>query len=191
MKRKLMLGLLFVVMASTVAMAEVDRQGFWVGLGFLDSSIEGDSEDFDVTLPDAGDYSSSSSGWKISGGYRFMKYFGVEASWKDFGEGDDEVGQYDYTVNLESYDFRAVGFLPVGIFDFYASIGYNYWDGEATIEGGGNTAGVSDSSWDLSYGIGAKVTLAEHFGIHLEYDQYDIAAFNDVSSWTLGASWQF
>ena len=117
---------------------------------------------------------ASSSGWKIFGGYNFIKYFGVELTYYDLGSFDEGLFEADVKV----FDLAPRGILPLGErFELFAKLGYSNVDVE----------GIAD--WELMYGAGAGLKLGKKFGIRIEYEAWDVET--SLSAWSIGGYFRF
>jgi OOP family OmpA-OmpF porin len=152
--------------AITPAMAQ--DSGFYVGAGIGDFGVDVDG------------FSGSDTGFKVFGGYQFMKYLGVELEYLDGGTVED----FGTEIDVSGFNLSGMGILPVGEkFNLFAKLGMIFWD--ADVSGGG-----SDSGEDFSWGIGAGYSFTDQFGMRLEYQGFEIEdADGDMIS--LGASWKF
>jgi len=154
-----MLG--FALAHSSAAVAE---EGFFVGgafgNGYLDETIDGNR------------INSDSSAYRIYGGYRFTKYFGVEIGYLDLGTFREtfDVGGTSVPVSVSASGFTlaAIGSLPLSErFSLIGRLGYYFHDSESTVAGV-----VEDSPSDQSpfVGIGLGFDISEVLEINLAYD---------------------
>lgn len=162
---------LFALLASAafaISPAMADDAGFYVGAGIGDFSVEVDGFD------------GSDTGYKVFGGYQFMRFFAVELEYIDGGTVEDG----GLEIDVSGFNLSAMGILPVGErFSLFAKLGMIAWDADAPGIG-------SDSGEDLSWGIGGGYAFTDQFGMRLEYQGFEIEdADGDMIS--LGASWQF
>jgi hypothetical protein len=126
--------------------------------------------------------------FKVLGGYRVMKFFGVEGDYRDMGTQSDNVGGTDMDVATTAIDLFAVGVIPVGTaFEVFGKAGYSMWDADFDISGIGSG---SDDGNDLAYGIGAAYTFGK-FALRMEYEQFDIDNTDNVSMASIGADFRF
>lgn len=187
------------LLGSTLAclsLAQAAEPGFYVGAGIGNAGFEVDGNDPDLGDIDDLDFEGDDVGYKLLAGYRVMPYFGVEASWNDFGTPDDstEVGNVQIETEFETdgFDFSLMGILPIGEhFDAFAKAGYFWWDVEGTATSGGIAEIVQDSGEDLTYGVGAQWNPGDLFGLRAEYQIYDIEGIDDVWFLSLSALFRF
>lgn len=146
-----------------------DREvGVYAGVGAGYAMFE--SEDF-LDEVDNETLDDERIGWQAFAGARFVPWLGVEASYVDFGEADDEGAVFDAngvglalglhlpvhettTLSLRAgqlwWDAGGTGFTPVNEFDFDT-------DGE-----------------DPFYGVGAHFGSSEGLGVSVRYDMYEL-----------------
>jgi len=155
--------------------------GAYVGasIGQSDSSIAGGG--FSV---DSGDTS-----WKILGGYTFMKFMGVEGSYRNLGGVDQTIGTTSISTDTSSMDLFGVGFLPLGKVDLFAKVGYSRIELEATIAVPllpPLSGSVTEN--ELAYGIGANIGFGK-ISVRVEYEAFDTA--ETMSMISAGALFKF
>ncbi len=154
-----MLG--FALAHSSAAVAE---EGFFVGgafgNGYLDETFNGNR------------INSDSSAYRIYGGYRFTKYFGVEIGYLDLGTFREtfDVGGTSVPVSVSASGFTlaAIGSLPLSErFSLIGRLGYYFHDNESSVAGV-----VEDSLSEQSpfVGIGLGFDISEVLEINLAYD---------------------
>lgn len=192
MRLKLFLPILALGFAS---LAQAAEPGFYVGASIGNAGIEVEGNDPDLGDIDDRDFDGDDVGYKLLAGYRFVPYFGVEASWNDFGTPDDatEIGNVPIETEFETdgFDLSLMGILPLGeSFDLFAKAGYFVWDVEGRASSAGVAASVQDDGEDLTYGAGAQWNPGR-FGLRAEYQIYDIESVDDVWFLSLGALFRF
>ena len=162
MKKLLLVGLL--LMMAAAAFPSQAHAGFIFGAGVGSNTVNID-ENFD----------ESDLGWKAFAGFRFIKFFGVEAQYFDTSLDND-----DFEVDLADFGVFGVGALPVGDhFEFTGKVGYHLWD--VDLEDVNLDESASDSDWDFGYGVGAAVIFGEHFGFRVEYEIFEVEDTDDVT----------
>jgi OmpA-OmpF porin, OOP family len=181
------------------------RPGFYGGGGFGQSSFDFRKEGFDagtsVVLASVGvtELDSTSrldnddSGYEFYGGYRFLAWLAVEASFLDFGsvdyhaasdvEADGNVFPVDtvlvdtdFSVDVSGLAVSALGIWPVSErFDLYLRGGIMFGDngvhvrlsdGSTTLSGSG-----THTSENLIWGAGIAVSFLDIYAARLEYRQ--------------------
>jgi OOP family OmpA-OmpF porin len=143
--------------------------GIYVGAGIGDFGV------------DVGGFDGSDTGFKVFGGYRFIKYFAAELEYLDGGTVEDGGLELD----VSGFNVSAVGILPVGgNFDVFAKLGMIFWDADTNGFG-------DDSGEDFSWGIGAGYGFTDQFGMQLEYQGFEIEDTDTVDMISLSATWKF
>ena len=183
MKRWLLgvaLGIFLFVPAALAGEAYV---GASVGQTEIKFSTEGDAPGTEINF-DEGD-----NGFKVFGGFRFVKFFGVEGSYVDLGSPDEDldvpVGT-NLKVDLTAWDAYAVGILPIGeVFEVFGKAGFIWWDADLDISGT-LSASDSDSGSDPAYGVGVAFRLGKLIAIRGEYERFEIEDTDNVSLTSVG-----
>jgi len=135
--------------------------------------------------------SGDDSGWKIVGGYTFMKFVGVEGSYRDLGGLNDTIGTTSFATDLSSLDVYGVGILPLGKVDLFAKVGFSRLDMSATINDPlfPVPLSVSDNANELAYGAGVSIGFAGKYAVRIEYEAFDTV--DTVSMLSAGAVFKF
>ncbi len=152
MTRKLMLLALILSVAAPAAFA-----GGYVGAGVGQAYTE--VKDIDL--------SEDTTGWKIFGGYNFLKWFGVEASYVDFGSVEDS----STSIEAKTLDAFAVAKIPFPVVEPFVKLGYAHVDSTATT----GLTSASDKSWDLAWGAGVGFNILKKLHLRVEYEQFDVS----------------
>jgi hypothetical protein len=138
------------------------------------------------------DYGDSDFAYTFTGGYRFIPYFGIEASYLDSGtpEWDQDfvyVGDLNDTFNVDakidltSYQVSVLGILPFAkIWEVYLRGGVAFWDGDSeqiltsVSDNEVTKLNVDESGADFLLGVGGGVTLGKRWHIRLDYVYFGI-----------------
>ncbi len=154
MKKALVaLSLSTVFAASTAAAAD---QGIYIGANIGQSSTD------TVNLS-----TKTATGFFLTAGYQFIKYFAVEVNYSDFGSptlGTGYVAPAGTSARIDGYGVRAVGMYPFNdMWSVFAKLGYaqTRWTGN-----------VNQNKNDITYGIGGQFNWDRHWGVNLNYDLY-------------------
>jgi OmpA-OmpF porin, OOP family len=158
------------LMAGAAAQAADVQPGFYAGVGIGNGTIEVDEVDFD----------ESDTAFKIFGGYSFNENFAVELTYLDGGAPEMTVSGIGGTGSVEAevtgLNVAALGRIPLAsTFAIFGKIGLTSYDVEATgrinnqviIQG-------SDSSEEITYGIGGAFSFGPSFEMRAEYEMADI-----------------
>ena len=133
-------------------------------------------------------FDESDNSYKVYGGFRFLKFFGVEGSYVDLGAPKDTVGGSDVTIDATAWDAFAVGVLPLGFFEIFGKVGMVAWDSDVKISGTGSD---SDSGTDPAYGVGIAFKLGKLLAIRAEYERLDIEDTDKVDMASVGLDFRF
>lgn len=146
----------------------------------------------DLKVDNLGDsFDLSDTTYKAFVGYRFIKYFGLEGGYVDFGNSNDVDSGIDLSVDATAWDLFAVGILPIGKhFELFGKYGYFQWDRHA------EASGVVISSEDESgnnpvYGGGLAFVFGKHFGVRLEYEKYKMSDVENLTQESAGFEFRF
>ena len=175
---------LLVVVLVLGACTMTAHAGLFLGGSYGDASIN----DSDTSI----EFDSSDGGYKLYGGFTFIKFFAVEASYVDFGSPEDEISAgTDATIDTTGWDAFAVGKLPIGKhFEIFGKLGFIMWDAEATYSGVVN--GSSDESGtDSCYGAGIAFVFGKHFAVRAEYESFGISDIDSLNMTSVGAEFRF
>lgn len=172
MRRFLQIGMIVSLVAVMFPSATHAGQ-FIFGFGAGSNTVKID-EDFD----------ESEIGWKAFAGYRFVKYFGVELQYSDWGNPEDGTTQ----VDLNELAIFAEGIWPAAEhFEAFGKFGYGQWNVNVDDTFSGDL--IEEDEWDIAYGVGIGIPFARHFGFRVEYERYEVEDTDGVSM--LSASFDF
>jgi OOP family OmpA-OmpF porin len=142
------------------------------------------------------------TGFRVFGGYMGNKHFGVELGYADLGKSTFSGTVLGVPVTGDSkataWDLVAVGVLPIGDkFSVFGKLGMYMGDGEFTVTGIGSS---SDTTTDLTYGVGVGFDFTKNLGIRAEWQRYQKVSFassgggnaeGDVDLMSIGILWRF
>ncbi|MDJ0927199.1 MAG: outer membrane beta-barrel protein [Gammaproteobacteria bacterium] len=168
-----------VLAAAPIHAQSVDPGGWYLGGGLGITNVFANEDDSFYGSSDRG---SSDTGFLINGGYRFNRYFAVEAGYLDGGTPSfssdavllsDPAGVFNTNVEQELTAFKAVavGILPfLNIWELYLEGGAAFWDATSSqvltpvIGGTPILRIVDDDGVDflLGLGVGVSITPALH-----------------------------
>jgi OOP family OmpA-OmpF porin len=182
MTRKVMLLALLFVLATGTSMAG-GYLGASAGQSYLKATEETASVDFD----------GDATGWKVFGGWSFLKFLAVEAAYVDFGTVKDDTAGSDIETDATAYEAFVVGKIPIAFFEPFAKFGYANVDSEVA----GTGIGASDNSWDTVYGVGVGFNFSK-IHIRAEYEEYQVSPDydgvepdTDLYMISAGVAWRF
>jgi OOP family OmpA-OmpF porin len=152
--------------SSALAQAQRDRPGWYVGGAFGQADI-GPDED---------------TAWKIFGGYDINRHFAAEIAYSDLGE----VTELGVNTDARAYELSGLLKFPLGNqFSIFGLAGIS----NVKAETSGPLGTVSDDSTELTWGLGAQMSLSPNFGLRAQWQRYETDEEIDVIS--IGALWKF
>jgi hypothetical protein len=159
-------------LAITAAVLLLMTPAAWAG-AYVGASV-GQSDATVASGPVGVDGSDTS--WKIVGGYTFMKFVGIEGSYRNFGGVNDSVGTTSFETDANSLDVFGVGILPLGMVKLFAKAGYSRIELSASVSDPliPVPVSVSTSENELAYGAGISFGLGKA-DIRLEYEAFNTA----------------
>lgn len=165
--------------------------GAGLGIGTLYSQ-EDDDDDWSVDT----DYGDPDLAWVVTGGYRFARYFALEASYFDLGSPDyddnkvrlrdpDDTVDVDVDVDLTVAQLSAVGILPLTIgenlkLEFFFRGGAAFWDAESEQKLRSRTGGpttrrkIDENDVNFVFGFGGGLTFRDYWHLRLDYSSFAI-----------------
>ena len=184
MKRVLNL-LLTAALALLIALpAAAADNGFYLGGSFANSAIDTGSLG-DVKI------NENANGYKVFGGYRFLTFLGVEASYVDLGsvKGTPTPGT-EAEAKINGWTGHVTGYVPFGIGDIFAKAGVYSWNGDFKAIANSITSKSSKSGTDPAYGVGLQFRI-KSWAIRGEAEYIDIKSADKVYVYSVGGSYTF
>jgi hypothetical protein len=162
------------LLASTATLAA--DNGIYFGASLGDANIDIDQGIAQVDSDD--------TGFKIIAGIRPLDWFGVEASYVNFGEAEQGI------LAAESDGISAFGvfFLPAGPVDIFAKGGLISFDTNVDVDGLGTI--YREDGTDLAYGVGVQFRLLS-LSVRAEYEKFDIDDVEDANMLSIGVTYTF
>lgn len=165
------------------------RAGLYLGVGVNDASFsvtdEGSCWDYYGDCEGWSRDGDSATGWSATAGWRFNRWFALEASYLDAGGPRwddflvyvpefDDVHDVEADVELRATDLSAVALLPIGIWDLYVKAGVARYEAESRQRvvdvdtGRAFRRTFEHSDTTVTFGIGGGVTFVERARLRLE-----------------------
>lgn len=155
---------------------------FYVGASYLQTDSELDTV--------VNDFEADDESFKVFGGFNFVSWLGVEASYRDLGSHSDTIGATAIDVDLEAIDVGARGMLSLGkLISLFAKAGLAQISSDGSFSAGSLTTNVDDDDWELLYGVGVDVHILRRLGVRAEWEEYDVE--DSLSSFSAGAFFRF
>jgi hypothetical protein len=193
MARLLLLVTLVLMFSSVSAQQRAPVKGWYTGAGLGIGTVYAQDDDDWFTDTTYGDPDLA---WVVTGGYRFARYFAVEASYFDLGEPeyDDnavdskefkDIVNVDVDVDMTVTQLSAVGILPFKIgrnvrAELFFRGGAAFWDGESEQVIRSRTGGptirrtVDEDDINFVFGFGGGLSFGDHWHLRLDYSSYAI-----------------
>jgi hypothetical protein len=192
------------------------QAGWFVGVGGGGSSLdeqiatEGDlAALLDELDPDDVSLSTddSDTGWKFFGGYRFNDWVALEGQFTDLGtvsvsnaSGTYDGGEGSFSgagdADVEAFGVNLVLSWPLfDLMDVHAKVGVARWSVDesgsiSTDLDGILSASASDEGIDVTYGAGLGLTLFEHLGLQVDWENFSLGS-DDVDLVSGSVTWEF
>lgn len=176
---------------------EMNDTGFYVGGGF---------GQFNLDIDDAGDFGNGiediveddDTSWKLFAGYRFNRFFALEANYVNLGSLDERItangSDGRYRVKIDGFAPFVIGTIPLGGWELFGKAGYYFYDTKLSTNlgnpGSGDFIDSSSSDEDFVYGVGVGYTVLQRLHLRVEYERFDINTGNSDALWLSGA-WRF
>jgi opacity protein-like surface antigen len=195
-------AVLMVVLLTVSTPAEAqgqDQNGFFIGGAIGSATNDISANDFASGLSDSGynvsdvTLDDSATGWKLSVGYMFNEYFGLQGSYVDLGDLETEFTASVPPDQVDDLLLRGTGLLPGRGEGFlldvllqypfservavYGTVGWFIAQPESeqtVISGGTGTALRSDREDDVAGSIGLKISVSDSVDMKLGYERYYI-----------------
>ena len=170
--------LLVAVLAAAGFCLPASARNVYVGASWMSSGAEFDTavDNFDI----------DDSGWKVFLGVDFVKYFGLEASYRDMGSFSETGFGSTVDADIKAYDIAARGILPLGrVFAIFGKAGYANVSIDGTSTEGLEEISINDDSWELYYGLGLELRFGKSFGVRAEWEDFDVE--ESLNAFSVGA----
>jgi opacity protein-like surface antigen len=152
---------------------------WYVGVDYGESRLEGDDDNYSLVNRD---FESETFALRI--GYRFSRYFTLEAGYTDIGDFSATylppcpamvgvVCEYDSTTSIKGIQLNSVFTWPVAEhFHVKGVLGATDREFKARIDYPNATTSWSDKTTVFSYGAGIAIPINERFEIDVDYVWY-------------------
>lgn len=140
---------------------------------------------------ESGEFKASDTAFKLTAGYAFNDYLGLELAYVDAGTQTDNVGSVEIQNESTGVIASALLRMPLGEkFALLGKLGYAFYEADATARQGNLVARERDEDEDLAYGVGLELAIWRGLKLRAEYEAVDVsdADFHIVSA---GAVYKF
>jgi hypothetical protein len=155
------------------------EHNWYIGVDYGESRLEGDDDNYSLVNRD---FSSDTFALRV--GYRFSRYFTLEAGYTDIGDFSATylppcpamigmVCEYDSKTSIKGLQLNSVFTWPVAEhFHLKGVLGATYRELKASIAYPNVTTRWSDKTTVFSYGAGIAIPINERFEIDVDYVWY-------------------
>jgi len=197
MKKLLLAGTLLAASLSSVAMAQENPSGFYVGGGFGRFNLDiNNVSDFGSGVSRA--VNDNDNTYKLFAGYRFAPFIALQAAYVNLGNPGDAISSSGtngrYGVKMDGFAPSVIGTIPIGPLELSGELGYYYYnvDVRTNLGNPGSTFVTSSHSRsDLFYGAGLGITVLDHLNVKAEYQRLDLKNYDNSDVVWLSAAWRF
>ncbi len=177
-------ALVVVLLLLVPVVASAGPLNFYLGASLGEEvTANADDPSFDI---------SGDSPYKIFGGLKLGRIFGVEVAYHDFGTQVCCPGLSDAGFRLDVDGVSAAGVLGISIrrLNLFAKLGVFSWNEDGVFETIAGLVEVSEDGQDLMGGVGAAFKITDHFSVRAEWEYFEVAG-DDVDFLSLGVEYKF
>jgi OOP family OmpA-OmpF porin len=178
MIRKIMLASMLLAFVGTANAAEPKASGIYIGAGY---GVSGFDDDNLASGQDLDDQDKMAQVWA---GYKFNKYFGIEARYAGFGT----FSTPDAELDSAAISGHVVATIPLGGsgFALFGNVGYGNVDFDVSDDEG--SASETETAYIL--GAGVRWHITEMFSISVQHDRYafEVDDFDETFSLAVGGT---
>ena len=130
--------------------------------------------------------------YSIYGGGYFNNNFGFELGYTNFGR----IARAGGTTKAEGFNLGLVGKLPLSpSFNLLGRVGTTYGRTDVSAAPASGIVGGRESSFNLSYGVGAEYAFNTNWSAVLQYDEYNLkfvtTGRDRINTTSLGLRYRF
>jgi OmpA-OmpF porin, OOP family len=139
--------------------------------------------------------------WRLFGGYQINPHFAVELGYADLGGTTISGGAVSASADTTAWDLVGIAGIPFGRFSAYGKLGAyrGKLDASSTVAAFGfsSTGSASESTTDVTYGLGVKFDITRSFSVRGEWQRYlnfggnKVGGETDVDVFNLGLMVRF
>jgi Calx-beta domain/OmpA-like transmembrane domain/Beta-propeller repeat len=209
-RRSLMTIVTTVAMTFVSATAVAADVGVYMGISLGHSMTLADDGDISKQLAGRGHSAQVSLddtdiGWKIVGGYRFNRWFGVEGAIVDLGTFDSSINATVpnpaqllndiadvHPYSARGYSATVMGTLPISErLSVFGKAGLFIWQGEVKANAGSfGSVSKDENGVDLTLGLGTSFKITDRIQIRTEWERYFLKR-DDIDLISIGMSFHF
>lgn len=144
----------------------------------------------DVTI-NFSEVSSKTTSYSITGGYKFNKYFALEASYLRLG--GFEYSPHSLTRDIDGFNAAAAAILPITEqFNIFTKAGAYFWNDDIGLGSGGSL--YKDDGIDLNLSLGISYLITQNWEVSTQYQLVAIdnsIEDSDLSNIAIGIQYNF
>jgi opacity protein-like surface antigen len=140
---------------------------------------------------DSNQLNDSSAGFKLFAGYRLNEWLGVEGTYHNFGDFDEDLDPPNpggsATADIDGFSGTVLLYAPLesDSFEVYGKAGYYFFNQEVIVD---DDVVASNSPDGILLGAGGRLYISDQFAVRAETDWFDI---NDGSLWSLNVGFEY
>ena len=132
------------------------------------------------------------SGLKLAIGNQFSPNAALEFGYADLGEAKFTAGVVTCKGDASGFGASLVGILPAANqFSFTGRIGLFRSDSSISCSAGAASVSDSETSINLTFGVGARYDITKTVGVRGEWERFDLGDYGDVDMLLLGIMVKF
>jgi OOP family OmpA-OmpF porin len=165
-------------------------EGLYLGAGVGDFSSAVDEINSLDDIDDVGiDFSDSDNAMKVFGGWRFNRFFALQADFVDFGDSSGFVSpSVRGTSDVQGLAPSVVGTLPIGPIELFGRVGRMFYEIDLNLTGGRI---IDERGEDTVWRVGLGIDVLDRLNLRLEYEEIDISELDEADALWLNAAWKF
>lgn len=171
-------------LAAPVVASAADQGNWYVGVDAGQAHYAGLAGQVAVPAGGTSHFSDNDLGYRLTGGYQFNEYWGLEASWVDLGTAEMDITATTPTPGTLNEKAKAHGFLVAGTGtwpfndQWSAFLRFGMINGHVDVDAAGSgslaadTGSQSSTDWKTIYGIGLNWNFYTNWIARIGWDQY-------------------
>jgi OOP family OmpA-OmpF porin len=184
MNRKKLAALAIVLMISTVPLSVHAGDGFFFGANIGSANL---NDDFDGLNVD-----DDTTSFRVTGGWRVNKYFGLEAGYHDFGDFEQNFTidgvPSKAMLSADGFTLGVTGSFPVANrVEIFGRAGMFFWDGDAEIN---DVSQATPEDTNPYFGVGLSYAIYDQFLVTGDWTRYELESAKS-NVYSIGFQYRF
>lgn len=143
--------------------------GFYVGAGVGQTKLHLTSTAFE------GSGDTDETGYKVSGGYQFNRFFSLEGSYYNPGTVSESEGGDRLRLTADIFQFSALVTFPIaGNLEAFGRAGVANWHSTISATVDGESGSLKGDGNDFNWGVGLQYGITDRFKLRGEFEQTEI-----------------